>query len=265
MSAIAAASPCSARTAPAKPAVRRITTSESLRMRITIALRSPPMTQSLFSRCASRGGAIALAVAAAVASAPRPAGAQSTPAPAAAMESFVRDPKIPIDQDYTKQDQGVHDRAVLHVAAGRLSAGVEDGAHAEGVLGDVAGAPGKLPYAEEVYQYMRMLEKAAPARESLYHRQDRRGPRDDRGGDLVGSEHGAARREQGAARQARRSAHDRHERRSGRCARRGVHADLLHHRHDPFARDRRADRADGARLPADRRRQRLHQIGARST
>ena len=30
------------------------------------------------------------------------------------------------------------------------------------VLGDVAGAPGKLPYAEEVYQYMRMLEKAAP-------------------------------------------------------------------------------------------------------
>src|SRR5258707_15016654 len=30
------------------------------------------------------------------------------------------------------------------------------------VLGDVAGAPGKLPYAEEVYQYMRMLEKASP-------------------------------------------------------------------------------------------------------
>ena len=30
------------------------------------------------------------------------------------------------------------------------------------VLGDVAGAPGKLPYAEDVYQYMRMLEKASP-------------------------------------------------------------------------------------------------------
>ena len=30
------------------------------------------------------------------------------------------------------------------------------------VLGDVAGAPGILPYAEEVYQYMRMLEKASP-------------------------------------------------------------------------------------------------------
>ena len=30
------------------------------------------------------------------------------------------------------------------------------------VLGDVAGAPGKLPYAAEVYRYMRMLEKASP-------------------------------------------------------------------------------------------------------
>src|SRR6185436_16772499 len=30
------------------------------------------------------------------------------------------------------------------------------------VLGDVADAPGKLPYAEDVYKYMRMLEKASP-------------------------------------------------------------------------------------------------------
>ena len=30
------------------------------------------------------------------------------------------------------------------------------------VLGDVAGAPGRLPYAEEVYRYMRLLEKASP-------------------------------------------------------------------------------------------------------
>jgi len=32
----------------------------------------------------------------------------------------------------------------------------------EAVLGDVAGAPGILPYAEDVYRYMRMLEKASP-------------------------------------------------------------------------------------------------------
>ena len=30
------------------------------------------------------------------------------------------------------------------------------------VLGDVAGAPGKLPYSQEVYRYMRMVEKASP-------------------------------------------------------------------------------------------------------
>src|SRR5213594_4567448 len=31
----------------------------------------------------------------------------------------------------------------------------------EAVLGDIAGAPGVLPYAEDVYKYMRMLEKAS--------------------------------------------------------------------------------------------------------
>src|SRR6516225_4636955 len=30
------------------------------------------------------------------------------------------------------------------------------------VLGDVAGAPGVLPYAEDVYHYLRLLEKASP-------------------------------------------------------------------------------------------------------
>src|SRR5207248_7062437 len=30
------------------------------------------------------------------------------------------------------------------------------------VLGDIAGAPGILPYAEDVYKYMRQLEKATP-------------------------------------------------------------------------------------------------------
>ena len=30
------------------------------------------------------------------------------------------------------------------------------------VLGDVAGSPGKLPYAEDIYRYFRMLEKATP-------------------------------------------------------------------------------------------------------
>ena len=40
-------------------------------------------------------------------------------------------------------------------------------------------------------------------------------------------------------------------------------ADLLHHRHDPFARNRRAHGADGTRLSAGGRRQRLHQVHSR--
>jgi hypothetical protein len=36
------------------------------------------------------------------------------------------------------------------------------------VLGDIAGAPGKLPYSKEVYDYMRRLEKALPGRVKVY-------------------------------------------------------------------------------------------------
>lgn len=36
------------------------------------------------------------------------------------------------------------------------------------VLGDIAGAPGKLPYSKEVYDYMRRLEKAMPGRVKVY-------------------------------------------------------------------------------------------------
>src|SRR5689334_21528382 len=35
-------------------------------------------------------------------------------------------------------------------------------------LGDIAGAPGKLPYSKEVYEYMRMLAKALPGRVKVY-------------------------------------------------------------------------------------------------
>jgi uncharacterized membrane protein YgcG len=36
------------------------------------------------------------------------------------------------------------------------------------VLGDIAGAPGKLPYSKEVYEYMRMLAKAMPNRVKVW-------------------------------------------------------------------------------------------------
>jgi len=49
----------------------------------------------------------------------------------------------------------------------------------EAVLGDVAGAPGILPYAEDVYKYMRLLEKASPRVKVFFDRHDGRRTRDD--------------------------------------------------------------------------------------
>ena len=43
-----------------------------------------------------------------------------------------------------------------------LFAGSKNVPTPEVVLGDVSGAPGILPYAEDVYKYMRLLEKASP-------------------------------------------------------------------------------------------------------
>ena len=41
------------------------------------------------------------------------------------------------------------------------------GATPKAVLGDIAGAPGKLPYSKEVHDYMRLLAKSTP-RAKLY-------------------------------------------------------------------------------------------------
>src|SRR5581483_8921283 len=77
---------------------------------------------------------------------------------------FVRDPKIAIDPDYTAKIK-------QYTTAPYFSSPLVDYLPAsktvptpKAALGDVAGAPGRLPYAEEVYAYRRMLEKAAPQR-----------------------------------------------------------------------------------------------------
>ena len=73
-----------------------------------------------------------------------------------------RDPKQPVDEAYTAKIK-------KYTTAPYFSSPLVDYLPAsktvptpEAVLGDVAGAPGILPYAEEVYRYMRMLEKASP-------------------------------------------------------------------------------------------------------
>ena len=127
---------------------------------------------------------------------------------------IARDPKQPIDEEYTNEDQGVHDRAVLQLAAGRLPAGVEDGADAEDGARRHRRRAGSCPTRKTSTAYMRMLEKASPRVKVVLDRQDRRRPRDDRRGGRVGSDHGEARREPRAPRQARRPAHDQHGRRA---------------------------------------------------
>ena len=73
-----------------------------------------------------------------------------------------RDPKQPLDEAYTAKMK-------KYTTAPYFTSPLVDYLPAsktvptpEVVLGDVAGAPGILPYAEEVYKYMRLLEKTSP-------------------------------------------------------------------------------------------------------
>ncbi len=82
--------------------------------------------------------------------------------PSPAATKYARDPNQPIDEEYTKK---IHEYTtepffssplVDYLPASKTVPTPKE------VLGDIAGAPGKLPYSHEVYRYMRMLEKATP-------------------------------------------------------------------------------------------------------
>lgn len=73
-----------------------------------------------------------------------------------------RDPGQPIDQHYTdKIHEYTTEKFFLSPLVDYLPASKTVPTPAA-VLGDIAGAPTKLPYSTEVYQYMRMLAKASP-------------------------------------------------------------------------------------------------------
>jgi hypothetical protein len=82
--------------------------------------------------------------------------------PLSAQPTFVRDPKVAIDEDYTKKIKEYTTQPFFTSPLVDYLPASKTVPTPKAVLGDVAGAPGKLPYAEEVYQYMRMLEKASP-------------------------------------------------------------------------------------------------------
>jgi hypothetical protein len=74
----------------------------------------------------------------------------------------ARDPKQPVDEEYTKKIREYTTEPFFNSPLTDYLPASPNVPTPKAVLGDVAGAPGKLPYAAEVYSYMRMLEKASP-------------------------------------------------------------------------------------------------------
>src|ERR1041384_5645073 len=79
-----------------------------------------------------------------------------------------RDPNQPIDQEYTNKIREYTTAPYFNSPLTDYLPASADVPTPKAVLGDVAGAPGKLPYAEDVYKYMRMLERARPNRVKVY-------------------------------------------------------------------------------------------------
>ncbi|MBI3401734.1 MAG: hypothetical protein HY048_09965 [Acidobacteria bacterium] len=79
-------------------------------------------------------------------------------------QPFVRDPKIAIDTDYTAKIKEYTTEPFFTSPLVDYLPASKTVPTPKAMIGDIAGAPGMLPYAEEVYTYMRMLEKAAPSR-----------------------------------------------------------------------------------------------------
>src|SRR5438067_7543970 len=81
---------------------------------------------------------------------------------AAAQIKPGRDPNQPVDEEYTRKIREYTTEPYFASPLVDYLPASTTVPTPKAVLGDVAGAPGKLPYAEDVYKYMRMLEKASP-------------------------------------------------------------------------------------------------------
>jgi Zinc carboxypeptidase len=74
----------------------------------------------------------------------------------------ARDPAQPVDEAYTAKIHKYTTQPYFVSPLVDYLPASKTVPTPEAVLGDVSGAPGILPYAEDVYRYMRMLEKASP-------------------------------------------------------------------------------------------------------
>src|SRR6202007_1819314 len=74
----------------------------------------------------------------------------------------ARDPKQPINEAYTAKIRKYTTAPVFTSPLVDYLPASKNVPTPEAVLGYVSGTPGILPYAEDVYKYMRLLEKASP-------------------------------------------------------------------------------------------------------
>src|SRR3989442_6823495 len=79
-----------------------------------------------------------------------------------AQNGYGRDPNQPVDEEYTKKITEYTTEKFFNSPLTDYLPASSNVPTPKAVLGDVSGAPGKLPYAADVYKYMRMLEKASP-------------------------------------------------------------------------------------------------------
>src|SRR6266498_3183230 len=79
-----------------------------------------------------------------------------------AQNGYSRDGSQPIDDEYTKKIAEYTTEKFFNSPLTDYLPASPKVPTPKAVLGDIAGAPGKLPYAEDVYRYMRMLERATP-------------------------------------------------------------------------------------------------------
>jgi hypothetical protein len=86
----------------------------------------------------------------------------SSPHAATADDHFARDPQQPVDQAYTAKIAKYTTQADFNSPLTDYLPASQTVPTPEKVLGDVAGAPNMLPYAEDVYRYFRLLEKSTP-------------------------------------------------------------------------------------------------------
>src|SRR2546421_8924100 len=82
--------------------------------------------------------------------------------PAPAQVKPGRDPNQPVDEEYTRKIREYTTEPYFLSPLVDYLPSSKTVPTPKAVLGDVAGAPGKLPYTADVHRYMRMLAAASP-------------------------------------------------------------------------------------------------------